>query len=62
MKSTIANLLKSVNKKNELITWENIFIHKHAHHIMNMLNVIFNNKVKQYWRNINIKGKPGRVN
>ena len=30
-----ANLLKSVNRKNELITWEKIFIHKHAHHIMN---------------------------
>jgi hypothetical protein len=30
-----ANILKSVNKKNELITWEKIFIHKHAHHIMN---------------------------
>ena len=30
-----ANILKSVNKKNKLITWEKIFIHKHAHHIMN---------------------------
>ena len=30
-----ANILKSVNRKNELIIWEKIFIHKHAHHIMN---------------------------
>ena len=30
-----ATLLKSVNKKNELMNWEKIFIHKHAHHIMN---------------------------
>ena len=30
-----ANILKSINKKNELITWEKIFIHKHTHHIMN---------------------------
>ena len=30
-----ANLLKSVNRKNELVIWENIFIHKHAYHIMN---------------------------
>ena len=30
-----ATLLKSVNKKNELMIWEKIFIHKHAHHIMN---------------------------
>ena len=30
-----ANILKSVNRKNELITWEKIFIHKHTHHIMN---------------------------
>jgi GIY-YIG catalytic domain. len=29
------NLLKSVNRKNELISWEKICIHKHAHHIMN---------------------------
>ena len=29
-----ANILKSVNRKNEL-TREKIFIHKHAHHIMN---------------------------
>ena len=28
-----ANILKSVNRKNELITWEKIFIHKHAHHM-----------------------------
>ena len=28
-----ANLIKSVNKKNELITWEKIFINKHAHHM-----------------------------
>jgi hypothetical protein len=27
--------LKSVNRRNELIIWEKIFIHKHAHHIMN---------------------------
>ena len=31
----LAELLKSVNRKNEPITWEKIFIHKHAHHIMN---------------------------
>ena len=31
-----ASILKSVNKKNELITWrEKKFIPKHAHHIMN---------------------------
>ena len=30
-----ATLLKSVNKKNELMIWEKIFIHKHAHHNMN---------------------------
>ena len=30
-----ANLLKSINKKNKPIIWENIFIHKYAHHIMN---------------------------
>ena len=30
-----ANILKSVNEKNELITWKKIFIHKHAYHIMN---------------------------
>ena len=30
-----ATLLKSVNIKNELMIWEKIFIHKHAHHIMN---------------------------
>ena len=30
-----ATLLKSVNQKNELTIWEKIFIHKHAHHIMN---------------------------
>jgi hypothetical protein len=30
-----ANLLKSVNKKNELITWEKVFIYKYTHHIMN---------------------------
>ena len=30
-----ANLLKSVYKRNELIIWEKIFIHKHAHHIKN---------------------------
>ena len=29
------NLLKLINKKNELIIWEKIFVHKHAHHIMN---------------------------
>ena len=29
------SLLKSVNKKNELMIWGKIFIHKHAHHIMN---------------------------
>ena len=28
-----ANLLKSVNEKNELIIWGKIFIHKHAYHI-----------------------------
>ena len=28
-----AILLKSVNRKNELIIWEKIFIHKHAHRI-----------------------------
>ena len=28
-----ATLLKSVNKKNELMIWEKIFIHNHAHHI-----------------------------
>jgi hypothetical protein len=30
-----AILLKSVNRKNELIIWEKMFIYKHAHHIMN---------------------------
>ena len=30
-----AILLKSVNRKNELITWEKIYLHKHADHIMN---------------------------
>ena len=30
-----ANLLKTVNRKNELIICEKIFIHKHAHHIIN---------------------------
>ena len=29
-----ANLLKSVNRKSELIKWEKIFIHKHTHHII----------------------------
>ena len=33
------NLLKSVNRKNEIIIWEKIFIHKHAHHIMRPLYV-----------------------
>ena len=33
--SNSANLLKSVNKKNELIIWDKTFIHKHVHHIMN---------------------------
>ena len=30
-----AILFKSVNKRNEQLTWEKIFIYKHAHHIMN---------------------------
>ena len=30
-----ATLLKSVNEKNELMIWEKIFIHKHAHYMMN---------------------------
>ena len=30
-----ANLIKSVNKKNELVIREKIFFHKYAHHIMN---------------------------
>jgi len=29
-----ASILKSVNKKIELITWEKIFIHKYAYHIL----------------------------
>ena len=38
-KSAIAshswNTGHKINRKNELIIWENIFIHKHAHYIMN---------------------------
>jgi hypothetical protein len=30
-----AILLKSVDRKNELIIWKKIFIHKNTHHIMN---------------------------
>ena len=30
-----AKLIKSVNRKNQLIIWEKIFIHKHAPNIMN---------------------------
>ena len=30
-----AIILELVNKRKELVIWENIFIYKHAHHIMN---------------------------
>ena len=43
-----ANILKSVNKKNELITWEKIFIHKHAHHIMNFEVPPVSSLIKKY--------------
>ena len=46
-----ASILKSVNRKNELITWEKIFIHKHAHHIMNFEVLPVNSFIKKYiWR------------
>ena len=43
-----ANILKSVNKKNELITWEKIFIHKHAHHIMNFEVPLVSSLIRKY--------------
>jgi hypothetical protein len=42
-----ANVLKSVNRKNELIIWEKIFIHKHAHH-MNFEVPPESSLIKQY--------------
>ena len=40
-----ANLLKSVNRKYELIIWEKIFIHKHAHQYSQyLLNDVINGK------------------
>ena len=44
----IANLLKSVNKKNELIIWEKIFTHKHVHHIMNFEDLPESSLIKKY--------------
>jgi GIY-YIG catalytic domain. len=43
-----ANLLKSVNRKNELITWEKTFIHKHAHHIMNFEVLPVSSLIRKY--------------
>ena len=43
-----ANLLKSVNRKNELITWEETFVHKHAHHIMNFEITPKSSFIKKY--------------
>jgi hypothetical protein len=43
-----ANILKSVNRKNELITWERIFIHKHTHHIMNFEVPPVSSLIKKY--------------
>ena len=42
-----ANILKSV-KRNKLITWEKIFIHKHAHHIMNFKVPPVSSLIKKY--------------
>ena len=42
-----ANVLKSVNRKDELM-WKNIFIHKHAHHIMNYEVPPENSLIKKY--------------
>ena len=43
-----ANILKSVNRKNKLITWEKIFIHKHSHHIMNFEVRPVSSLIKKY--------------
>ena len=43
-----ANVLKSVNRKNEIITWEKIFIHKHAHHIMNFEVLPVSSLIRKY--------------
>jgi hypothetical protein len=43
-----ANILKSVNRKNEQITWEKIFTHRHAHHIMNYEVLPVTSLIKKY--------------
>ena len=43
-----ANILNSVNRKNELITWGKIFIHKHTHHIMNFEVTLVSSLIKKY--------------
>ena len=43
-----AILLKLVNRKNELIIWEKIFIRKHAHHIMNFEVLPKSSLIKKY--------------
>jgi hypothetical protein len=43
-----AIILKLVNRKNELITWEKIFIHKHKHHIMNFKVPPVSSLIKKY--------------
>jgi len=43
-----ANILKSVNRKNELITSEKINMHIHAHHIMNFEVSPVSSLIKKY--------------
>ena len=49
--NNLVSLLKPVNRKNELIIWEKIFIHKHTHNIMNFEILPESSFIKKYvWR------------
>ena len=43
-----SDTLKSVNRKNELIIWEKIVIHKNAYHIMNFEVPLVSSLIKKY--------------